>query len=85
MGRGVKPIEYEHYAVDLYAIGQDNVSCCAPKSFTRAEVERAVNYQEPAGTERGWRISSDKKFADGDPMPNQCEQLVYRRHWLLSC
>lgn len=72
-------------AVEVYSEGLVSLSCCAPKDATREEVETAVNRTHPTGISSHWQITDHENFANGDPMPKQCEQDPERQHWLLIC
>lgn len=71
--------------VVIYSTGMFCCSVCAPQDMTGEEVAADVRLHHlPAGTEGGWRLSGDKAFADGTPIPSVCEHDASRRHWLLE-
>lgn len=69
----------------VYAKGFVCTSVCASKEMTREEIEARVNAEYPAGSDRGWYISEDTTFKDGEPMPCVCENDDTCQHWLLNC
>lgn len=69
----------------IYASGLMSLSVCTAKHATREQIEDYVNLMSPTGIEAKWKISEDGHFADGSPMPNQCEEHSDRQHWLLHC
>jgi hypothetical protein len=71
--------------VQVYSVGVVCASACAPVDMPREEVERAVNAQCPTGIASRWQISTDETFANGDPMPRECNSDPGRQHWLLNC
>jgi len=71
--------------VMIYASSLLSCSVCAPAEMPIEEVERIVNQDRPAGTERGWRKSTDATFAGGQPMPCPCDVMEGQQHWLLDC
>lgn len=71
--------------ITIYAKGLVACSVCAPENVTREAIERYVNEHNPTGIESKWKISKDKKFASGEPMPNKCETARDRLHYLLNC
>jgi hypothetical protein len=71
-------------AVIPYSEGLFYLSVCAPESMPRGEVERQINRTHPSGTENGWRIAADPKFATGEPHPGPCSKDRKRTHWLLE-
>lgn len=81
LGKG--PDEYGE--VELYGVGLANISCCALKSLSTEEVEAEVNRQHPSGVSHDWSIAEEGEFADGTPMPHQCQHVDDRQHWLLHC
>ena len=68
----------------VYAEGPFYLSLCTTLE-TPEEIEAEVNRQRPSGTEGGWKISKDTKFASGEPMPCECESYKDSKHWLLEC
>jgi len=70
--------------VDVYSWGLCHLSCCAPKTFTKADVERDVNRLHPTCIPSQWEVIEDK-FNTGQPNPYQCEEIESRQHWLLTC
>ncbi len=73
--------------VMIYLAGPLCCSVCAPEDMAATDVEGAVNRQNPAGTEHGWKISGYEFFSDGTT-PNggivECHRGT-TRHWLLDC
>ena len=68
----------------VYTWGLCNLSCCAPKDMSRAEVERGANLSYPTGIKSCWAITTEI-FKGGEPNPTQCEDDPNRQHWLLTC
>lgn len=71
--------------VVVYKSGLFSCSACAPAAMTSTDVEAQVRMTHLCGTERGWRISEDKKFSGGQPVPCSCDTYYDRKHWLLDC
>ena len=72
-------------SIDVYSVGFVHCSACAPRDATPEEIRREADERSPTGLAHGWQISTDKTFANGDPMPRVCEQNPDRLHWLLDC
>ena len=70
---------------DVYAVGLIYSSVCVPKSWTKEQIEYAVNALNPTGIESEWKISSDPTFYTGGPNPKQCENDSERIHYLMEC
>lgn len=70
--------------VHIYSNGICYCSVCAPKKMKIEEVERQVNLNNPSGV-GPWKLSEDKKFSSGEPMPRQCEDNRDRLHYLFVC
>lgn len=71
--------------VHVYREGPLSLSVCVPSYWKRDRVELEVNKAHHCGTENGWMVSQDKKFSGGQPMPCECDQVAFRRHWLMDC
>lgn len=71
--------------IQIYARGLVACSACAPEDATREAIEREVNIINPTGISSQWKISTDEKFASGEPMPNKCETARNKLHYLLTC
>jgi hypothetical protein len=72
--------------ISVYSDGIVHCSVCVPQKMERAEVERRVNIEHPAGTRNGWRISRRETFASGQPNPCSCEENTETRlHYLMEC
>jgi len=69
----------------IYASGLCAMSVCVVKTMPKEEIENRANMENPTGISCPWKISEDKKFADGNPNPCDCEEDKLRRHWLLYC
>lgn len=75
------PDELHIYAVSLLCM-----SVCVPADMDTEEIERRANRQNMCGLAGGWRISKDRSFRTGEPMPGPCdEHPATRQHWLLEC
>lgn len=71
--------------VHIYKRGAFALSVCALKALSIEEVIEDVERQHPSGTERGWLLSEDTHFVDGNPNPCDCnERPATRQHWLLE-
>jgi hypothetical protein len=78
-------VEYAKVSpVKVYASGLFHCSACAPVDFTPDVVEREVNLVRVAGTEQGWKVSSER-FSTGEPNPCPCNHAPDRQHWLMVC
>jgi hypothetical protein len=71
--------------VVVYAIGLVHASVCAPIEMSKEEIATAVNMQEPAGTENGWKIDEHPEFHNGQPNPCECNLDPGKLHWLMVC
>jgi hypothetical protein len=71
--------------VEIYSVGIVYMSVCASRLVPREEVERRANAQHPTGISSLWKISKNPTFADGAPMPHDCNVTTGRVHYLLSC
>lgn len=70
--------------VDIYIAGALTLSVCS--SLTPEETLKRVNAEHPAGTELGWRMSKNEKFATGGPNPCLCERNPEtHKHYLMDC
>lgn len=72
-------------SIHVYAEGPAMSSVCAPKEMSPEQVAAEVNLVCPTGITSQWRISSDKHFASGHPMPCVCAGDSTRMHWLMEC
>ena len=72
-------------AVTVYSSGLVCCSVCAPADMALDDVLSAVNLHNPTGLSHGWVLSEDKEFADGTPMPADCNTDPTRKHYLLVC
>jgi len=79
------PRTHESDLVEVYRSGLAHCSVCAPKSMSREDVERYTNMNLPTGISSKWMISTDPKFATGDPNPTACERDSTRMHYLMEC
>ncbi len=73
----------ETSACIMYANGIVHCSVCAPVTWTAEMIEKEVNEINPAGTEKGWTISKEPTFANGNTNPCPCG--TRRQHWLMVC
>jgi hypothetical protein len=64
------------------AEGPCYMSVCAPKEWTKEDVEDHV---WPSGTRRGWKVSEDTHFFTGQTNPCPCDLDDTRTHWLMDC
>lgn len=69
--------------IQIYSNGLIYCSVCAPSDFSREEVERQVNLENPSGV-TPWRIDKEN-FSDGKTNPSPCEKDKGRTHYLMSC
>jgi hypothetical protein len=69
----------------LYSIGICHLSICAKKYTKKSDIEKFANAGHPTGIKSKWRISKNKSFKSGVPMPCQCTIHPDRKHWLLVC
>lgn len=71
-------------AFEIYAIGLVHTSVCS--SLTLKETIKRVNNETPTGISSRWKLSMDKKFADGQMNPCPCEESPDTHvHYLLNC
>ena len=71
--------------VQVYTSGLVCCLACVPAGTPREDIEREVNRANPTGLDRGWKLSSDEKFASGEPNPCACNSDTRRMHYLLEC
>lgn len=71
--------------IEIYAKGLVCCSVCASKGLSKGQIEEMVNEENPTGIDSEWKISKDKEFTSGEPMPSQCEHFPDRIHYLLNC
>nr|NGX43710.1 hypothetical protein [Chlamydiota bacterium] len=57
----------------IYAPGFVSTSVCALKITEVSDIEAKVNKEYPTGIDSKWEIAEENHFADGEPMPYQCE------------
>jgi hypothetical protein len=69
----------------IYTIGIVACSVCAPKGMSIEEVTAELNNESPTGLDHGWRLSDDKTFSGGEPMPCDCNVNSDRIHYLFVC
>lgn len=69
--------------VTIYKVGLCASSVCVDRGLSRAEIERAVNEQEPTGI-GPWTISDAPTFANGPTNPCVCELDPGRLHYLME-
>ena len=78
----------QFYNTDLfvYVNGVVCSSVCVPEDMPTEKIEELTNNQNPSGV-TPWKISKDKKFSGGEPMPKKCENYSKekRLHYLLNC
>ena len=70
--------------LEVYSSGLCYCSVCTDL-IDPAEVAAETNRQNPTGLDRGWSISDDPTFANGQPNPCPCNHHEGRQHFLLSC
>jgi len=68
---------------EIYGEGLCYMSVCSPLSVE--DTEAWVRRHHIAGTKRGWRLSSEKTFACGEPNPSPCNKAAGRMHYLFDC
>ena len=82
-------MEKQFYDTDLfvYASGLPVCSVCIPEDMPEDRMEELTNKQNPTGVDSKWKVSKDKEFVSGEPMPNKCEKYPQekRLHYLLNC
>jgi hypothetical protein len=66
-----------------YAVGICAASVCT--SLDDDEATRRMNLEHPTGIGSPWRISEDKQFRTGEPMPCPCPDAPTHRHVLFNC
>ena len=67
-----------------YAVGPCSASVCT--SLDDEEAAKRLNREHPTGIKNQWRLSKDKFFADGLPMPCTCpDHPETHRHLLFRC
>ena len=71
--------------IHLYANGIVHCSVCVPKDTSRKEIIRLTNLINHTGIDSKWKISKDKKFANGNTNPCECEMEYGRLHYLMVC
>ncbi len=69
----------------IYSVGIASMSACVLKSTETPEIEKKANGNHPTGISSRWEIAEEDHFADGEPMPCQCDTYDDRQHWLLHC
>ena len=76
------------YETDLfvYANGVVCSSVCVTEDMPLGKIEELTNKRNPSGVTE-WKISEDKEFSGGQPMPKKCENYLKekRLHYLLNC
>lgn len=71
--------------IQVYSQGTCCMSICAPKGATIKDIEIFANQYSPTGIASKWKISEDKTFARGEPMPCVCSYNENKMHYLLNC
>lgn len=72
----------QEYELEIYSPGIVHCSVCT--NAPPEELITMVNEHNPTGLNHGWRISDDP-FRDGSPNPNQCEDKLGNKHYLIVC
>ena len=76
------------YDTDLFVYSNGLIfnSVCVPENMPLKKIEQLTNKNNPSGV-MDWKISEDKEFIDGTPMPNKCDKYPQekRLHYLLNC
>lgn len=72
-------------SVMIYSEGLIFLSVCVAKDMPLEEVEADVNRLRPTGISSPWKISDEKKFANGQSHPLPCDQDDSHVHYLLNC
>lgn len=72
--------------VIFYSEGPFTASVCVEKDLTHEEIVKEIAVKHPSGTEKGWRISTDTHFRQGNPHPCPCDKFPDERlHYLVNC
>lgn len=66
-----------------YSVGFCCASVCTSLSDEQATVR--LNQEHPTGLASGWAVSTDEKFAGGQPNPCPCPDVAGHRHVLFNC
>jgi hypothetical protein len=67
----------------VYSYGLCYASVCS--SLPTGEIAARLNVSHPTGVSSLWGLSTDKKFASGEPNPCPCPDYPQNRHYLFSC
>lgn len=68
---------------EVYSLGIVSASVCTSLSI-EAATER-MNKFHPTGIRSEWKLSKNKTFASGPPMPCQCPDHETHKHYLFNC
>jgi hypothetical protein len=68
--------------ISVFAEGPTCCAVCAPRTFSRIEIELEVTERDPAASHETW-TAREGPFPDGLPNPRPCPNDPSRRHWLL--
>lgn len=67
-----------------YSVGICCASVCT--SLTPEDAEHQLNLEYPTGISSTWKLSEDKTFAGGKPMPCVCpDHPDTHKHYLFNC
>lgn len=69
----------------VYSKGVVHCSVCIPMDMPMEEVVAKVNRLHPTGIDSQWELSTDLKFATGEPNPCECPDEKGRIHRLMVC
>lgn len=68
---------------EAYSVGICNASVCTSLPVNAAE--QRLNVEHPTGIGMKWKLSKDKTFAGGQPMPCDCRDYPGNKHYLFHC